>query len=310
MTTIPLNQLTPAKTNVRKTGAQDGLEELAASIAAHGLLTSLAVRKAPRGKFTVISGQRRYHALSMLAARDQVAADLPVLCQVLDRDADATEIGLAENVVRMPMHPADQFEAFRQLFDNGCSAADVAARFGVSEAIVTKRMRLGRVSPALLNAYRDGEVSLEQVQAFTVSDDHAAQERVWAGLASYCRSPQGIRQALTEGEIPVTDKRVRFIGLDTYEEAGGAVRRDLFDERNAGYVLDAALLERLVSEALAAQAEKVRAEGWKWVEASPDFGHEDRGLFEYCRPEPVDLPEAEAAELEQLQAESSACLTS
>ena len=304
MTTIPLNQLTPAKSNVRKTGNQDGIEELAASIAAHGLLTSLAVRKAPRGKFTVIAGQRRYHALSMLAARDQVAADLPVLCQVLDRNADATEIGLAENVVRVPMHPADQFEAFRQLMDNGSSAADVAARFGVSEAIVTKRMRLGRVSPALLDAYRAGDLSLEQVQAFTVSDDHAAQERVWQGLATYCRSPHGIRQALTEGEIPVTDKRVRFIGLEAYEAAGGAVRRDLFDDRNAGYLLDAELLKTLVAQALAAQADAIRAEGWKWVEASADFGHEDRGLFEYCRPEPVDLPDAAAAELAQLQAES------
>ena len=51
------NQLVPAKANVRKTGAKDGIEELAASIAAHGLLTSLDVRKASRGKYTVIAAQ-------------------------------------------------------------------------------------------------------------------------------------------------------------------------------------------------------------------------------------------------------------
>ena len=101
MTTIPLNKLVPAKANVRKTGGKDDIEELAASIAAHGLLTSLAVRKSARGRFTVIAGQRRYHALAMLAARDQIPADLPVLCAVVERDADATEIGLAENVVRL-----------------------------------------------------------------------------------------------------------------------------------------------------------------------------------------------------------------
>src|ERR1700690_2536267 len=55
----PLNQLTPAKANVRKTGGNDAIEELAASIAAHGLLTSLDVRKAARGRYTVIAGQRR-----------------------------------------------------------------------------------------------------------------------------------------------------------------------------------------------------------------------------------------------------------
>jgi ParB-like nuclease domain len=107
MTTIPLNKLVPARTNVRKSGGKDGIEELAASIAAHGLLTSLAVRKAARGKFTVIAGQRRYHALTMLASRDQIPADLPILCTVVEPDTDATELGLAENVVRLAMHPAD-----------------------------------------------------------------------------------------------------------------------------------------------------------------------------------------------------------
>jgi ParB family transcriptional regulator, chromosome partitioning protein len=134
MTTIPLNQLVPAKANVRKTGRKDGIEELAASIAAHGLLTSLTVRKSARGKFTVIAGERRYHALHLLAARDQIPDDQPVLCQVVDRDADATEIGLAENVVRIAMHPADQFEAFPVLIDKGASIPDIAARFGVAEA--------------------------------------------------------------------------------------------------------------------------------------------------------------------------------
>ena len=117
MTTVPLNKLVSAKTNARKTGAKDGIEELAASIAAHGLLTSLTVRPSARGKFAVIAEQRRYLALSMLAARNQIPADHPVLCQVCERDADATEIGLAENVVRLAMHPSDQFEAFRNLID-------------------------------------------------------------------------------------------------------------------------------------------------------------------------------------------------
>jgi hypothetical protein len=72
-----------------------------------------------KSTFTVIARRRRYLALSLLASHDQIPADLPVLCRVLDRDADAIEIGLAENVVRVAMHPADQFEAFRALVDKG-----------------------------------------------------------------------------------------------------------------------------------------------------------------------------------------------
>jgi ParB family chromosome partitioning protein len=182
MTTIPLNRLTAGRGNVRKTGAKDDLDQLAASIAAHGLLQSLVVRKSARGKHAVIAGQRRFLALSMLAERGQITADMPIECRVMGADADATEIGLAENVVRVPMHPADQFEAFRDLIDKGAGVADIAARFGVSESTVQKRLKLGRVSAAILDAYRGGELGLEQVQAFAVSDDHDAQERVWTGI--------------------------------------------------------------------------------------------------------------------------------
>ena len=58
-TDIPLNKLIAWDGNVRKTDADSGLEELAASIAAHGLLQSLVVRKHGRGKFAVIAGRRR-----------------------------------------------------------------------------------------------------------------------------------------------------------------------------------------------------------------------------------------------------------
>jgi ParB family chromosome partitioning protein len=53
---IALNKLVPSSDNVRKTGASEGIGELAESIAAHGILQNLIVRKAPRGKFAVVGG--------------------------------------------------------------------------------------------------------------------------------------------------------------------------------------------------------------------------------------------------------------
>ena len=260
---IALNKLVASTDNARKTGIAEGLEELAASIAAHGLLQSLVVRKTSRGKFAVIAGQRRLLALSMLAEKGSIPSDMPITCKLLSKDSDAAEISLAENVVRVPMHPADQFEAFRALIDNGAGIADVAARFGVTESLVARRMKLGRVSPVLLSVYREGRMSLEQLQAFAVSDDQAAQERVWQEGARY---PDSIRAALTADEIPSTDRRVRFVGLESYEDAGGEVRRDLFDTGNSGYILDADLLQKLTQDKLAEAVAAVTAEGWKWVE--------------------------------------------
>ena len=171
---IPLNKLVPWDGNVRKTGISNGIEELAASIAAHGLLQAPVVRKAKGGKYAVVAGQRRLIALRLLAPQGAIASDGEVACQLVADEADAGEISLAENVVRMAMHPADQFEAFCDLVDRGVDIDAVATRFGVTESVVVRRLKLGRLSPVVLEAYRNGDIDLEDAQAFAISDDHAA----------------------------------------------------------------------------------------------------------------------------------------
>ena len=169
---IPLSKLLTWNDNVRTTGAEEGIGELADSIAAVGLLQGLVVKKEPRGKYAVIAGRRRLMALSQLVSDGKVKTNLLVPCRIAPNDADLPEISLTENVMRVPMHPADEFEAFQRLITPGKPVADVAARFGVTEAVVLRRLALARVSPALLAKYRDGEMSLEILQAFTLTDDH------------------------------------------------------------------------------------------------------------------------------------------
>jgi ParB family chromosome partitioning protein len=262
---IPLNKLVPSPANVRRTGANAGIEELAASIKAHGLLQNLQVREGAGNKFEVVAGGRRLGALKLLLKKKTLTAKTPIACHVLG-DEDAGEISLAENVMRMPMHPADQFEAFRALAETGKGPEDIAARFGTTAATVRQRLKLAGVSARLFAAYREDEMTLDQLMAFTVSDDHAAQEAVWTDLAQYNRSPAAIRKALTAAHVSADDKRVSLVGLDVYREAGGAIVRDLFQPDHEGYLTDAALLDRLVDERLETEAAAIRAEGWKWVE--------------------------------------------
>jgi len=65
---IPLKKLLAWEENVRTTTADEGLQELTASIRSLGLLQSLVVKKAPRGKFAVVAGKRRLQALSRYRA--------------------------------------------------------------------------------------------------------------------------------------------------------------------------------------------------------------------------------------------------
>src|SRR6185437_2938379 len=171
-----------------------------------------------------------------------------------------------ENVVRLDMHPADQFEAFARLHQDGrgLGIEDIAALFGVSAHTVRQRLRLSAVSPRLLQAYRDEALTLDQVD-FAMTGDQAEQERVHEQLQDWQRNPDTIRRLLTHSLVPATDRKVSFVGLDAYTAAGGTVQRDLFSEDRGGWITDTALLERLVAEHLERAAETVRAEGWKWV---------------------------------------------
>jgi ParB family chromosome partitioning protein len=298
---IPLSKLVPSKANVRRTSAKSGVEELAASIEAHGLLQNLTVRpSAKKGGFEVVAGGRRLAALKVLAKKKVLAASAPIPCQVVEKGS-AEEISLAENVTQCPMHPADQFEAFAKLHDGqGMSAEDIAARFGVTSAVVRQRLRLGAISPKLMKAYRDGDLNLDQLTAFAITDDHAAQERVWSELPKWCRTRQGILEAMSAGQVHSTDRRARFVGADAYEAAGGVIARDLFDAEGGGFFTDPALLNRLVEEKLQEEAATLSAEGWKWVEAAPEFDYQHTASMRRLYPERKSLTDEEQERLDAL----------
>jgi ParB family transcriptional regulator, chromosome partitioning protein len=301
ITNIPLNKLTAWEGNVRKTQNKAGIDELAASIKAHGLQQNLVVRKDGR-KFAVVAGGRRLKALQRLVKAGDIEATFEVPCRITDA-ADPAEISLAENAVREEMHPADQFEAFRDLADKGMPVTDIAARFGKSDSHILKILKLARVSPKILKAYRATGLTLEDVMAFTVTDDHQAQERVFSTMAPW-QGAQEIRAALTENDITATDKRVKFVTLNTYEKAGGTTKRDLFSDDDSGvYIEDPALLDTLVTERLEKQARAVRAEGWKWIQVTADFAYQQSAEYRRMQAEPVSLTASEQKRLDKLQEE-------
>jgi ParB family chromosome partitioning protein len=305
---IPLHRLKKSPKNARKTPhPKADIEALAASIAAKGLLQNLVVEPERKddgketGYYLVTIGEGRRLAHMLRAKRKEIKKAEPVRC-ILDTAHNAHEISLAENVIRSAMHPADQFEAFAKLHrEEGMAAEDIAARFGVTATVVKQRLKLGAVSPKLMQAYRDGELSLDELTAFAITDDHARQEHVWNELPHWNRSRETILRALSEGQIASDDRRAVFVGADAYQTAGGAIIRDLFGEEGGGFFADAALLNRLVREKLTAEAAQVEAEGWKWIVVEPEFNHEMTAGMRRVYPEAAPLSDADQESLEELE---------
>ncbi|MDX5999885.1 ParB/RepB/Spo0J family partition protein [Rhizobium leguminosarum] len=280
---IPFNKLVLSQQNVRKIKAGVSIEDLAEDIAHRGLLTSLNVRSEldgdgnETGIYRIPAGGRRYRALERLVAQKRLAKTAGVPCIVSKGETLEVEDSLAENVQRVSLHPLDQFRAFQTLREQGLGEEEIAARFFVSVATVRQRLRLASVSPRLLDLYAEDEMTLEQIMAFSITNDHVRQEQVWDTVSrSHSREPYYIRRLLTETAIRASDRRAVYVGIEAYEAAGGVTMRDLFDQDQGGWLQDPALLEQLVMEKLKTDAEAIQvSEGWKWVEAAFDFpyGH-------------------------------------
>jgi len=196
---IGVRHLSLSPLNVRKTGGDSGIEQLADLIAAEGILQNLDVYESEEGEgkkkttHAVVAGGRRWRALQLLIRQKRIKPDYAVPCLVVGHER-AVQISLAENSGREPMHPADEFDAFRQLIDAGQSVEDVAARFGVAPLVVQRRLKLANVCPTFITLYREGEITLEHLMALAVSDDHARQQQVWDSLQPYERHPNALRR--------------------------------------------------------------------------------------------------------------------
>ena len=304
---VPYSRLRISPLNAR-TKPLTGIAGLAANIAAKGLLQNLVVHlikgsRSKQPKLGVCAGQRRLAALDLLYNDGRIAADYPVPVRIVS-EGEAFAVSLIENSQREALDVFDLIVSFKRLADERKRIDYIAALFDVSPLTVKRRLKLADVSPKLLALLReDDAITLDQLAALALVDDHETQERLWFDAPNeWQRAPHYLRQAITRAEIDASRSRlVKFVGLDTYEDAGGYVRRDLFsDEQNAGFVADAELLQRLVSEKLDAAAEEVRAEGFGWIETRIERDYGELNSFGKLEPVPRHYTDDEQRELDAL----------
>ena len=333
---IPLNRLFLSHANVRKVRNPESLPGLAAMIESQGLLYPLCVvaeqveaeasgkagkkgkaRQAKKGEttdaaeaaradagdtFGVVAGGRRLAALQLLVAEGRMAADSPIECLVFDVGR-ATAVSLVENVAQEAMHPADQLVAFKALVEEGQSAGQIAAAFGVSVLTVERRLKLASLAPQFIDLYREGKIAMDVLQALALCEDPAQQVQVWESLDAYNRSAYQIRQLLTRDDMSTESPLAIFVGIDAYRQAGGRVREDLFSTDGGAFLQDSALLNRLALGKLEGEAARLREAGWKWAEARISFPYAERSRFAQLRYERVLPTKQERAAMDAVQAD-------
>ncbi len=134
--TIAVAEIRPNPDQPRRHFSDDKLNELAASIAKHGVIQPIVVRPFNDG-YQIVAGERRWRA----AQRVQLH-DLPAIVRNFD-DAETLEIALLENIQRQDLNPIEEAEAYKKLTDLfGHSAAELAELVHKSRSHVANMMRL------------------------------------------------------------------------------------------------------------------------------------------------------------------------
>ncbi len=269
---FPLAQLYVSDLNPRQDADPEGIDLLADSLAMIGLIQNLSGILDAEGRVGIVAGGRRLRAIARAVERDATVterhpelASIPV--RIAPDEATARAWASAENAAREDLAPADEIRAYGRMKEAGADVSAIARSFGKTEAHVYRRLALAALPAPVLDALKEGQISLGMAKAFTVSQDEALTLTILAEVKGRDVSEHRIKQALQPAAISATDRRARFVGLDAYEAAGGSLTRDLFSDTVALH--DADLLQDLFAERLNAEAEKLVA-GWKWAEVMAD----------------------------------------
>ncbi|MBI1684213.1 ParB N-terminal domain-containing protein [Caulobacter hibisci] len=244
---IRLRQFGLARENLRyDEPADDGVEQLAETILAAGVIIPPIVRAGRRGEqeYMALDGRRRRMALLLLLERGAITPDYAFdVILVADKAAQAAAVVLP-NAEHAPVHIASIIAAIGKFRKAKMDTAFIAASLGYSELEIKRLEALSGVHPKVLAALRAGRITLKQARMFARVEDraqlaHLAQSALDGHFQDY-----QLRNLIEQDQVTADDPRYALVGPALYAGSGGRLIADLFGEM-PDRLLDPDLLDRL-----------------------------------------------------------------
>jgi len=157
---LPIYKVEPNPDQPRSTFKEEELQDLADSIAVHGIIQPLTVRETSGGYYQIIAGERRWRA-----ARLANLKEVPVVIIEAD-DRKAMELALIENLQRQDLNPVEEALGYKALIEEyGLTQEDAARQVGKSRPAVANAMRLLGLCPEVLEKLRNEEITAGHARA-------------------------------------------------------------------------------------------------------------------------------------------------
>lgn len=219
---IPLSDIQADPNQPRQTFDEEKLKELSESIKTYGVLSPILVKPASTpGKYTIVSGERRFRA-SKLAQKGTIPA---IVSQQESKDNDFTlSVQLVENIQRSDLTPLERAQAIGVLKENyDLSVRDIAAKLGISKSMVQRSLEILELPDDLMNALKQG-ASESKILLLAKIEDPEVRASYLKDLDSLTRSTLGenVERETSRGkadgrispeDIRVADEIQRALGL-------------------------------------------------------------------------------------------------
>jgi ParB family chromosome partitioning protein len=177
---LAIASIEPDPTQPRRHFDDAALDELAASIAARGVIQPVIVRPMGDGRYRLVAGERRWRA-----AQRARLHEIPALVRKLT-EREVMAIALIENLQREDLNPIEEAQAYQRLSEQeGMTQAEIARMVDKSRSHVANLQRLLALPEAVMDMVQKGDLSMGHARALIgVEDAEAlAQEAVTKGLS-------------------------------------------------------------------------------------------------------------------------------
>ena len=199
ITYIDINDIKPNENQPRKTFDEEKLEELAASIAEHGLIQPVVLRKAGKG-YEIVAGERRWRAARKIGIKE-----LPCIIKELT-DEENMLLAIIENMQREDLNPIEEAEGIKQMIDTyGLTQEQVSKSVGKSRPYIANCLRLLKLPAAVVGYVSDGELSAGHAKVIAGIDDESKQIQLAEDTVKYGWSVRQLEK-LAKEEKPAAKK--------------------------------------------------------------------------------------------------------
>jgi len=203
--TLPVTSIEANPFNPRTNFEKDALNELSQSIAIHGIIQPLTVRKLGRDKYQLISGERRFRA-SQLAGLTEVPAYIRVA-----NDQAMLEMALVENIQREDLNAIEVGLSYQRLIDECSLTQDqLSQKISKSRSSITNHLRLLKLPAEIQAGVRDNVISMGHARALVSAGDEALQIAIFSKIVLENLSVREVEALIRNGNIPKEDDITYF----------------------------------------------------------------------------------------------------